>query len=504
MQVILKLPFLVILAGLSAVAMLLPMAHAIRIGDSQTAWVFLDSAVLIALLTGLIGLATSNYNPENTARSHLIALLGAFVMLPLVLAYPLHFLIPDASYFHLYFEMVSSLTTTGATLFTDPDRLSEPIHLWRGFVGWLGGFLILVSAISILAPLNLGGFEVYSAGQNESGEHGISRIRAADVSERLVGFTLKLGPIYLMATALLAFLLLVSGERWFTAVMHAMSTLSTSGITARSLTDPGSGGFAAEFFVFLFLLLAVSRATFSLDVRTRPLRTLIEDHEFRLMLVFITVLPALLFLRHWVGAFEVNEGENTLAALRALWGSMFTVLSFLTTTGFESQFWLAAKDWSGLHTPGIILLGLVVMGGGVATTAGGIKLLRVYALYQHGLREMQKLTYPSSIGVSGRSGRHIRREGAMIAWLFFMLFAISTAVVMLGLTLTGLEFEASLALAVAALSTTGPLAGAVLQGSTDYATISDAARAILCAAMVIGRLETLAIIALLNPEFWRP
>lgn len=499
---LLKLPFLVILMGLCGVAMLLPMGHALRISDYVTARAFFQTGLLIVLLTALIGVASVNYAPRNTARSYLAALFSAYVFLPVILAYPLWLLIPTTSYFSVYFEMLSALTTTGASVFEGAARLSEPVHLWRAFVGWLGGLLMLVSAIAILAPLNLGGFEVYSGSEEGAAKSSArARIRTADVSERLIGFTVRLAPIYLGATLLLALVLLISGERAFVALVHAMSTLSTSGITSGDVLETR---FVGEMLIFVFLFLAVSRLTFTFEGRLPSIRSIRADHEFRLALALVAILPVLLFLRHWIGAFEVNEQENTTAAFQALWGAVFTTLSFLTTTGFESKSWAAAQSWSGLPTSGIILLGLAVMGGGVATTAGGIKLLRVYALYKHGFREMQKLTFPSSVGGSGRAARHIRREGAFVAWLFFMLFAISIALTLLALSLTGLDFEAALTYSVSALSTTGPLAGAVLEGGSNYGDLRDTAKAVLCVAMVLGRLETLAIIALLNPDFWRP
>ncbi|MFT5160072.1 MAG: trk system potassium uptake protein TrkH [Paracoccaceae bacterium] len=500
MNSLMKLPFLVILMGLSGIAMLLPMGHAFRIQDYETGRIFLQSAVLIVLLTTLIGVASVNYRPKSTAQSHLVALFGAFVILPVFLAFPVSLLVPWISFSAHYFEMLSALTTTGATVFDDPSRISEPIHLWRAFVGWLGGFLMLVSAIAIMAPLNLGGFEIYGSDNKPEQVLGAARIRAADVSERLVKFARRIGPIYLGVTLLLALGLLVAGERSFVAIVRAMSTVSTSGIHSG---DKLVTGFAGELLIFVFLFLAVSRLMFNFDGNLPSLKSIRDDHEFRLALALVAVLPILLFLRHWLGAFEVNDQENAPAAFQALWGAVFTTLSFLTTTGFESESWAAAQDWSGLPTSGIILLGLAVMGGGVATTAGGIKLLRVYALYKHGVREMQKLSFPSSIGGAGRSARFIRREGAYVAWMFFMLFAISTALTMLALSMTGLNFETSLVFAVSALSTTGPLASAVLENGTTYAQLDDWARGILGVAMVLGRLETLAIIALLNPDFWR-
>jgi trk system potassium uptake protein TrkH len=187
----------------------------------------------------------------------------------------------------------------------------------------------------------------------------------------------------------------------------------------------------------------------------------------------------------------------------ALWGGLFTVTSFLTTTGFESRFWDGATLWSGLQSPGLFLIGMALIGGGVATTAGGVKLLRIYALYRHGEREQERLLHPSSIGGGGKDARRIRKQGAYISWVFFMLFALSIAAVMVMLSLTGVQFETAIVLSVSALSTTGPLASVAAETPIAYSGIPDAAKVILAGAMILGRLETLAIIALFNPEIWQ-
>ena len=167
-----------------------------------------------------------------------------------------------------------------------------------------------------------------------------------------------------------------------------------------------------------------------------------------------------------------------------------------------SNDWRATQLWSDLPEPSTILLGVALMGGGIATTAGGVKLLRLYALYRHGLREMDKLVHPSSVGRRGQGDALISRGGARIAFIFLMLALIALAIVMLALAATGLSFEQSLTLGVAALSTTGP-AVHTLGGGFGYADLSGLARAILCAAMIVGRIEVLVIVALLNPVYWR-
>ncbi len=497
-----NLPLLVILMGLTAPAMLVPMALAVRLGDFRSARVFLESGILIFLFVALVAVASQNRPVRRTGRDHLMDLLGAYVVLPALLALPLVFLVPTATFSELYFEMLSSLTTTGASLFDHGRNLGEPIDLWRGFVGWLGGLLILVSAFAILAPLNLGGFEIYSSKAPMPGMRGgfHGHGRGLGVSGRMARSLFSLGPIYLGLTVILSIALLLSGERAFSAVMKAMATLSTSGITG---AGDSHGGLGSEILIFLFLLLAISRRSFTNDNPRAGLAGVFDDHEFRLaggLMLFFTLL---LFLRHWVGAIGVEAGRDSLAALRALWGSLFTTLSFLTTTGFESVDWHAAREWSGLGSSGIILLFLSGIGGGVATTAGGIKLLRAYAIYQHSMREFRKLTYPSSVGGAGQAARHIRREGAYAAWMFLVLFVSTVTLVMLALALTGVGFVDSLALSVAALSTNGPLLDAVREGAFVWGDLDGTGRLILGLAMILGRMEIFVIIALVSPEFWR-
>ncbi|NNF25241.1 MAG: TrkH family potassium uptake protein [Rhodobacteraceae bacterium] len=500
---ILGLPFLLILMGIGAASMMLPAIHAAAIRDLHVARAFFYFSLLFLVLFAMIAVAMVHNPVRRQARSHLIALLATYSVLPLMLAVPFFEAVGNTTFANSYFEMVSSLTTTGATLF-EPDRLPPSVHLWRAQVGWMGGFFVWVTSVAVLAPLNLGGFEVRSTAEIGQTVSGLTQIaRVADPSERLTRFAGQLFPIYAGLTGIVWVGLTIAGEAPLVAVSHAMSTLSTSAISPIGGTAEGQGGFAGEALVWIFLIFALSRLTYASEERSENWRSLSDDPELRLGLGLVVILPILLFVRHWLGAFEVDEAANVADGLQALWGGAFTVMSFLTTTGFESQYWSAAQDWSGLETPGLTLMGLALFGGGVATTAGGVKLLRVYALYKHGLREMEKLVHPNSIGGSGQVARRIRKQGAYVAWIFFMLFAMSIALLMAGFSLTGLDFEAALVLTIAALTTTGPLVEVAAAQPVDLAQISGVAQGIFIAAMVLGRLETLAIIALLNPDFWR-
>lgn len=502
---LIQLPLFVILMGASGALMFVPVAYGLIVHDIPAARLFFYSGLLTLILTGMLGVATYRNPVRNLARSHLTTLVAAYVVLPALLAVPFYEVLRTTTFLNAYFEMVSSFTTTGASIF-DPERLTPTLHLWRALVGWVGGFFIWVTVIAILAPMNLGGFEVTSVaavGDRSREDRQLGPRDSGDTRIRLLRYSTRLLPVYLALTGALALVLLMAGDRPLVAVSHAMSTLATSGISPVGGVGGASSGFVGEALIFIFFFFAISRQTFTRDFSPIQVRRLSDDPEINMGLYCVILVPTLLFLRHWIGAYEVNEVSDIRSALLAFWGSAFTVLSFLSTTGFESANWETARAWSGLQTPGLILMGLALVGGGVATTAGGVKLMRVYALYKHGRREMERLVHPSSIGGAGVTARRIRRQGAYVAWIFFMLFALSLALVAMLLSLAGLEFDEAMALSIAALSTTGPVTQIALEQPIDLADFSVSARVVLCAAMVLGRLETLALIALLNPEFWR-
>jgi len=502
---IVRLPFFVILMGLGAISMIVPAVHAVVMEDFNTMRVFFYAFILFSVITLMIGLATAGYEPRSVARSQLVGLLAAFSALPIMFAIPFYEAVGNTTFLNAWFEMVSSFTTTGATVYDTAGRLTPSLHLWRGLVGWMGGLLVWVTAVSIFAPMNLGGFEVRASGNAGKGARGsFSQIaQVADPSERMVRYTLTLTPIYVALTGALWIGLVIAGEFPYIALIHAMSTLSTSGISPIGGLYFAASRFWGEILILCFFVFALSRLTFSRGLIGERDHGLKRDPEFITALVLIGTVTMLLFLRHFIGAADQAEPANLREMVSAFWGALFTVTSFLTTTGFESHYWDGATEWSGLRTPGLFLIGMALIGGGVATTAGGVKLLRIYALYRHGEREQERLLHPSSIGGGGKDARRIRKQGAYISWVFFMLFALSIAAVMLMLSLTGVQFETAMVLAVSALSTTGPLASVAAETPIAYSGIPDAAKTILAFAMVLGRLETLAIIALFNPEIWQ-
>lgn len=496
---ILDLPLLVILMGMAALAMYLPAAHAASLGQHVVARPFFYAGTILFMLVVMIAIATSNRPVRADGQGHLWAFLGAYLVLPPMLALPFSEVLRDTTFLNAWFEMLSAFTTTGATLYDTPGRLPDSLHLWRALVGWLGGFFMLVMALAVLAPRNLGGAEV-TGGTGFAVPGG----RVLVASERVTRQALILFPAYGGVTLLLWLGLVLAGNPGLVALCHAMSTLSTSGIVPEIGPEAAPAGRLGEAMILLGLLFAASSRL--LPGLGRPQfvgGNLWRDAELLLALAIVALVAVLLSLRHWNAAFQLEAGGDLMALLRTLWGMAFNTLSFLTTTGFVSSDWTQARAWSGLETHGLVLLGLAIVGGGAATTAGGVKLLRVYALLVHGQREMERLIHPSSVGGSGRSARRLRREGAYLAWIFFMLFAMSIGAAMAALTLVGQSFQTAMVLAISALTTTGPLATLAADAPLAWSGLDSAAKVILGLTMVLGRVEVLAVLVLLAPAGWR-
>ena len=505
---LLRLPAFALFLVILGLAMLGPALFAALTADWKSGRSFLYAAIFTLFAAAVIGTLFSGAHKRPSIQVELTVLVASWLIIPALAAIPLALITPRIGVVGAWFEMVLCFTTTGSTSYLEPGQVEPAIHLWRGMVGWLGGLLTLAAAYVIMAPRRLGGFEVAASAGTVSSGHAEFGGRLVTLDAATPGFGRRLNramrvilPIYAGITAALAGIFSMLGQGGLTGAIHAMSIVSTSGIT------PLAGGFAAssslgiEMVAAVFLVLSATRLIYARASQAGSVTHWSQDPELRLMGILVGLATLTLFLRHWFGALSIKVSENLTDALAAIWGSAFTALSFLTTTGFVSSMWQSARDWSGLSNPGLILLALCAVGGGAATTAGGIKLIRAYALLRHGLRELDRIALPNGIIGVGSGMRGIMREGAFIAWAFIMLFILSIFVVILGLTITGMKFETALVASIATLTNTGPAISVVLEGETGFALLGVPERLILAGSMILGRIETLGVIALFSIDF---
>jgi len=485
-----SIPLLVVMIGATGLLMFVPALKGFADGQSSVARAFLYSGIVCVLFAVMLSLAVSGKQGLRR-RDGLFPLLTAiYLLVPAFMAIPVAESMPQFRFVDAWFEMISSFTTTGATLIDLPRRVPSAIHLWRGMAGWMGGLFILSAATALLAPLRLGGYELIRRNPESNASVGV--LRAAP-GMRLQTHAAVILPAYASLTVALWISLTIAGVPGFDALIQSMATLSTSGILPRE--SLGGVGLGAEILIFAFLTIALSRRFLPGHGGRRI--AVQRDPELVTAAIIVGLVSLFVLARHWAGAFEIREGENLPAIGRAAWGAAFTSLSFLTTTGFVSQDWIASRVWSGLTPPGLVLMGLALLGGGVATTAGGIKLLRVYALTRLGRAEAERMIYPSIVTGGSEYDRFLATTGARSAWLFAMVFALTSVVVVALLLMSGMSLETGLIFTVSALSNTGPLALVAGDLPLYWVLLSDPARAVLALAMILGRLEILVFLALI-------
>ena len=487
-----KLPLEISIPSIFIFMMLIPALHGFYVGNEHQGRTFLYAVLLGMFSISFISLLIQKQSLSTHRHTQLWFFLAFFIGLPVLLAIPFNEVLVDENIINSYLDIVSVVTTTALPVFP-ANMLSETVVIWRVCMGWASGFLIWVFAWSLFAHLNLGGVESLGVERTER----MTDLKKSNTWNNLPAAKFwreaeRLGPIYFWITAGTSLLLLVASGDPIFAVLRAMSTIATFGVEIPGHTGAGWSG---EAILILVMLFALSRSTFSNLLSKNSSLRLAHDPELRVAAI-LTVLATLILI-----SFSWSAEIKTGIGIEAIWGIFFTSISFLTTTGLTSTYFPNGLAEFG---PGkIIFMALAMVGGGVATTAGGIKLLRVYILTRHCKVEIDRLMSPSQVKIGQKNYVFINYPNPTLACVFLILFILVFAAVTLGLTLTGSSAGEALNLTLATLTNTGPLAQKFGNAENIVLELGTQAKLILVFAMVFGRLEVLALLALLNPDIYR-
>lgn len=489
------LPLLFQIFGLACVLMIVVAAYALVTDMFREARIFFYTGLTGILILSLIILGTSNRKLKETGVSQLFSLILSFLFLPLFLAFPTWIILPNLNWIDAYLDMVGAFTTTGLPVF-EKEVLSQSIHLWRALVAWFGGGLIWIAAFVILMPINLGGFEVFADNTNSSNSN--RKLTLDERSITLIKVSQKLIPVYLGLTVTLWGCLTSLGTDGYTSFIRALSVISTSGISGPEKFELDGAGFFGELAIVIFLFIALSNnilKSFFKQIRIKDI--LFYDKEIRLGLSIVITLTLLFSLKQLTPSIFQTEINVSLGSVcKLIWGNFFTIFSFLTTNGYVSGFWQVSSPSLDLSYTVIILIGLCLFGGGVATTAGGIKLLRISILFNAFSNETGKLLHPSLITKKNNLMKNLEIS-VFMAWIFFMLFMVSVATLTTFLAVFKISFEDALLLAVACLTTTGPIVEIMELDKFFISELSVFSKMALIVGMVLGRLEILVALSLI-------
>ena len=389
--------------------------------------------------------------------------------------------ISDLSFSEAFFESMSGLTTTGATVLSQLDELPKSILFYRQQLQWLGGMGIIVLAVAVLPLLGVGGMELYHAESS-----GIAKDR---LTPKLRNTAIALWKIYLSLTVLCALGYFLSGMSIFDAISHSFSTVAIGGFS----THDGSIGYfnsaAVETIAMFFMFLA--GINFSLHFvawNNRSLVDYIKDSEFKTYSMVLICSSIIVII-----ALSLNgQYESANETLRH---SLFQTISIATTTGFTSQNY---SSWPAAIPVFLIMMSFI--GACVGSTGGGIKVVRILVMFRLGMKEIHKFIRPNA-QVSVKLNKSRINEKALVSVLgFFSLYAISFFLILMLLMFAGLDQVTAYSATAATMNNLGPGLGDVAQ---NYGSVGEAAKWILSFSMLIGRLEVLTIIAIFHRAFWR-
>jgi len=403
--------------------------------------------------------------------------LGTFGAAPLYFADGLSLTFTDA-----VFESMSGLTTTGATILTGLDQLPVSILYYRQQLQWLGGMGIIVLAVAVLPMLGVGGMQLYRA-------EAPGPVKDTKLTPRITETAKALWYVYLAFTILCMLCYKLAGMDWFDALCHAFSTVAIGGFSTHdaSMAYFDSGIVDCVAIVFMF----IAGINFSLHFfawRYVSVKHYFQDPEFRAYaFILLSLSTVVVFsLYHYRG---LNNPDQTLI------NGVFQAVSIATTTGFTTENFAL---WPGA-LPALLIFASFI-GGCAGSTAGGIKVIRWLLIYKQGAREVVRLVHPSA-EIPVKLGSSVIPPRVVDAvWGFFSVYIVVFGVMLLVMMSTGLDQVTAFSAVAATLNNLGPGLGDVTSG---FMSLTDTAKWVSVAGMLLGRLEIFTLLVLVTPTFWR-
>ncbi len=471
---------------LFAVAMLLPLGVAWSHGEAI--WLVYPVAMVLTLALGLaLWGSLRRYKKELQPRHGVILVTLAWVLLPLSASLPLwlamQYLGRPISFTHAYFEAVSGLTTTGATVLTGLDALPLSVNMWRTFLQWMGGMGILILAVAVLPLLGVGGSQLFKA-------EAAGPIKDTKLTPRMTETAKGLWGVYAVFSVLCTLAFWAGGMGFADAVMHMFTTVSLGGLSSHDASFAYFDSPLLEVIAVAFMLVASCNfALYFIALRKGHWQGFWRDPEMHATMVALIGGGLVVALLLWV--------KDVYEPLQALRYGMFHVISVATTTGYTTTDYLA---WPVFAPVFMLLLSGVATSAG--STGGGIKMVRMLILIQQARREMTRLVHPRAVQPVVLGGRVVDNRMIFSVLAFMLVYGATVIVLSMVLLLTDLDPVSAFSAVLASVHCMGPGLGAI-GPSSNYAALSDFQVWVCTLAMLLGRLEILSFMALLTPAFWR-
>ena len=462
----------------------MPVATALVYADSTLVLDFLLAMVWTASAGVLMWLLTRRHKGELSIRHGYLLVVTMWTAMPLFATIPLLLAIPGLSFTDAYFESMSAMTTTGATVLTGLDTLPPAINLWRHELQWLGGLGVIVLAVAVLPLLGIGGRQLFKAEMP-------GPMKESSLTPRIADTARNLWIVYVAITLVCIGALKWAGMDWLDAVCHGFSAMGLGGFSTHDASVGYFNSPLIEFVLIVFMLFAVVNfATHFLAWRGKSLRTYLRDTEAVAAVgLILASCFGIAFFLWWNGVYP-----DFLTALRH---ASFNLVSIATDSGYAS---VDFAQWPIFAPMWIFFLACICASSG--STGGGIKMIRTLVLVKQAGREFVKLLHPAVVNPMKIGGQVVPNSIVFAVLGFIFLYFMTIATLTFVLLISGMDFISGFTAALASVNNIGPGLGSVgpasnFQGLTDFQTW------VCTFGMLVGRLEIFTVLILFTPHFWR-
>jgi len=476
------LGILLVILGFS---MLFSVACSLIYGDGDL--IPLLQSIAVTIVSGLILVIFFRSKDKKELSTHdgfAVVTMGWFAM-AIFSAFPFYFS-GTLDYTNSFFEAMSGLTTTGATVLCHSDTLMiedlpHGILFWRSFTQFIGGMGIIVFSIAILPMLGMGGVQLFRAE--------VAGPVADKITPRVKQTAKLLWGIYVGFVLILCLILKIEGMSWFDAICHSFTTIATGGFSTKNISIASYGGLI-QWTIIIFMFLAATNFSLHYYFIAKGKFEYYKDHEFRVYFG-LCIIFSILFFINIVGT---NKYQTDLLSFRH---SVFAAVSILTTTGFSTENF---NEWPEMSK--MLLFFLFFIGGSAGSTTGGMKIIRSILVVKYLFYEVRKMLHPKgvfniTIGENTIDDNVVR--ATLGFYLFYIFIFVFTAMV---LSMTGLDVTTALSASASAIGNIGPGLGSI--GPTDnWGHLTDFAKWLTSFCMLLGRLEIFTVVVLFSRSFWK-
>jgi len=446
---------------------------------SSNSFIFAEFGLLLIGIGIGITLSFRGKLKHINSRQMFLITVSNWVGVALISSIPFYLSNQNISFTDAIFESVSGITTTGSTVLTGLDGMPRDILLWRSITQWIGGIGIIAMAVAVLPFLRIGGMRLFRTESSDWSEKSIPQTRK---------FLIYLVTSYILLSVLCILAYWLSGMDWFDAVNHAMTTISTGGYSTHDASMGHFENLRIHWVSTIFMILG--SVPFVIYVQLLSHRHIRIDQQVRAFLAILATASFVLGIYLYV--------VKDIDLLTAFTLSSMNVTSIVTTTGFASDDY---ANWGGVAL--VVFFFLTFIGGCSGSTSGGIKVFRFQIFYLILREQMIRSVHPNAV-INLQYNKNVLSKDVIdssISFIFMLMISIS--ILTLALSLAGLDLVTSLTGTVTALMNVGPGFGEIIGPSGNFSSLPDAAKWILCLAMLLGRLEFLTIVILFSPVFWK-